>query len=207
MLRQGWLAAAAVLLALLAAGLALGLLWFVRAAERAAALPATADGILVLTGGASRVDAGLHLLAAGRGRLLLISGVDRGIDLARLAHVSRLDPAPLAAHVTLGHAAASTRGNAAEAAAWVARHRLGSLIVVTAYYHMPRALLELRRAMPGVILYADPVVPPQLRGGGGAIGLRLLLGEYVKFLAVRSGLSRLLPSRDMIGTDSGGTEG
>ena len=38
-----------------------------------------------------------------------------------------------------------------------------SLIVVTAGYHMPRALAELRRALPDVTLYPVPVQPPAMR--------------------------------------------
>ncbi len=72
-----------------------------------------------------------------------------------------MDPVPLAAHVTLGRSATSTLGNAEETATWVRTHDIHSLIVVTADYHMPRALLEMEREMPGVTLY------PRTRAAGG----------------------------------------
>ena len=68
-----------------------------------------------------------------------------------------------------------------------------SLLVVTAGYHMPRALLEIGRALPEEILYPVPVQPPALRGPGGVGTARLLAVEYTKWLAAHLGLARLHP--------------
>lgn len=184
------MAAAVLALPLLAVlGWAGGFAWFVNAAWDDAGPPASADGIVALTGGAERVETALKLLAEGRARLLLVSGVGAATDFAALAHRAGVDPA-LRARVTLGRTAASTHGNAAETAEWARANGLRSLIVVTAGYHMPRALAELSRAMPEVALHAAPVLPPALRQPGlGA--LRLLAGEYTKWLAAEAGLSAL----------------
>ncbi|HTW26756.1 MAG TPA: YdcF family protein [Acetobacteraceae bacterium] len=185
--------------ALLAGALALATLaWligfasFVEQAERRAKPPPYADGILVLTGGADRVERGLRLLAEGRGRLLLVSGV-HGPTLAELTRRIGLPAHDLAARVTLGRSATSTVGNAEEAAGWVTAHHIRTLIVVTAGYHMPRALTELARALPGVALYPAPVQPPAMRDPRTAATLRLLAGEYTKWLASGLGLSLLMP--------------
>ena len=177
------------LLGLLALAWGGGFVWFVRAAWVAGAPPAAADGIVALTGGAERVETALKLLAEGRARVLLISGVGGAADFAELAHRAGVDPA-LAPRVTLGRSATTTRGNAAETAEWARADNVTSLIVVTAGYHMPRALTELSRAMPGVTLYPAPVLPPALRQPGLA-ALRLLAGEYNKWLATEAGLSAL----------------
>ncbi|HMD26627.1 MAG TPA: YdcF family protein, partial [Streptosporangiaceae bacterium] len=140
-------------------GLAGGFVWFVRIANRAEPAPPHADGIVALTGGAERVETALHLLAADRAAWLLVSGIGPGPDLAVLAKRSLVDAAPLAARIELGRQATSTRGNAAETAAWVKTKQIHSLIVVTAWYHMPRALTELGRALPGVALYPVSVEP------------------------------------------------
>ena len=66
------------------------------------------------------------------------------------------------------------------------------LILVTAGYHMPRALLEIGRALPGVTIYPVPVQPPALRGRLDFATMRLLASEYDKLLAVRLGLTRLV---------------
>jgi uncharacterized SAM-binding protein YcdF (DUF218 family) len=60
------------------------------------------------------------------------------------------------------------------------------LRLVTAWYHMPRSLLEFDRAMPEMDIVAHPVFPDQVKQGrwwawrGTAV---LLVGEYIKYLA------------------------
>ncbi len=168
--------------AALAAAWLAGFAWFVHGAARPAAPVAAADGIVVLTGGADRIVTGVRLLQHDSGRVLLISGVGHGADLAALLRGTGIDPAPLAARITLGRAATSTAGNADEAEAWVRAQKLHSLLVVTASYHMPRALIELGHNLPDVRLTAVPVTPPALRHGGLST-LRLLAAEYTKWLA------------------------
>jgi uncharacterized SAM-binding protein YcdF (DUF218 family) len=172
-----------------------GLIWlagfavFERAARRSAPPPAHADAIVALTGGAERIQTALRLLEAGNAPLLLISGVGRGTDLSELARPAHLSHEQ-AARVTVGRIATTTLGNAAETAAWVRAHDVHSLIVVTAGYHMPRAMLEFRRALPDVTLYPMPVRPPALRGRMEFATVRMLATEYDKYLAVRLGLTR-----------------
>jgi uncharacterized SAM-binding protein YcdF (DUF218 family) len=177
--------------AMLALAWAAGFVWFLHAAWVTVAPPAAADGIVALTGGAERVETALKLLAEGRARVLLISGVGATTDFAGLAHRAGVDPA-LRTRVTLGRTAASTRGNATETAEWARVNGLRSLIVVTAGYHMPRALAELQRALPGVTLHPVPVLPPAMLQPGPT-ALRLLAGEYLKWLATEAGLSAFGP--------------
>ena len=158
--------------------------------QPAASLPPKADGIVVLTGGAERIETALRLLAEGRAPVLLVSGVGRGAELAEIAHRLQLDPAALAERVTLGRTATTTIGNALETASWARAHRVHSLIVVTAGYHMPRALLEIGRELPGVALHPAPVQPPAMRGPLDLSTAKLLANEYDKLLAVRLGLTR-----------------
>jgi uncharacterized SAM-binding protein YcdF (DUF218 family) len=187
-----WIALGIVAAPLL--GWAAGLAWFIRLADRAEPAPPRADGIVALTGGADRVETALHLLAEGRGEWLLVSGIGPGPDLANLAKRSLVNAAPLAARIELGRQATSTRGNAAETAAWVQAKHIHSLIVVTAWYHMPRALTELARAVPGVVLYPAPVEPEGSRQPDLAMA-RLLTEEYSKYLAARLDLTALVPER------------
>lgn len=182
----------ALVLALWLAGFA----WFLWLAARPTPRAAHAQGIVALTGGADRVRTALRLLAAGAAGRLLVSGIGGGAELADLGRRAGFDSAPLAPRITLGRGAASTFGNAEEAAAWVRAGHLHSLILVTAFYHMPRAETEFRRALPGVRLVPWPVRPSGMRrldGMGRWSGLRLLSEEYVKFLAAQLGLTALAP--------------
>ena len=170
-----------------------GFAWFEHTARQpGTALPDIADGIVVLTGGADRIETALTLLADGRAPLLLVSGVARGADLPELARRVRLDPAGIADRVTLGRTATTTVGNGVETARWAAVHDLRRLIVVTAGYHMPRAFLELSRVLPDAELYPAPVVPPAMRGGTDLATARMLATEYEKLIAVRLHLASLI---------------
>nr|WP_281419617.1 YdcF family protein [Falsiroseomonas tokyonensis] len=121
-----------------------------------------------MTGGGDRVETALRLLEQGAAPLLLVSGAHQELTLAELARAHGRDPAALAGRVTLGRAAATTLGNAVEVAAYVRGQRIGSVRLVTAGYHMPRALLELRRAAPGLEVVPHPVMPAVLRAEPGS---------------------------------------
>ncbi|MEJ2117237.1 MAG: hypothetical protein P8Y36_04745, partial [Alphaproteobacteria bacterium] len=67
--------------------------------------------------------------------------------------------------------------------------RFRSLIVVTASYHMPRSLAELRRAMPDTELRPYPVTPHSVNLKSwwtDKDAMQLLMSEYVKFLPTLS---------------------
>ena len=97
--------------------LAAGFVWFVRNLPMQETAPAaSADGIVVLTGAAFRINDALDLLASGRGRRLLITGVyptTRSVEISRLMpeHKRWFDCC-----VDLDHSALNTIGNAVEAA-------------------------------------------------------------------------------------------
>jgi uncharacterized SAM-binding protein YcdF (DUF218 family) len=182
-----------ILAALLVAWLG-GFAWFIHQTTRSAGLP-RADGIVALTGGADRIEEALRLLADDQGSRLLISGIGGATELPALTRRAGLDAAPLADRVTLGRAAMSTHGNALETAAWVRDNRIRTLIVVTAFYHMPRALIELRWALPGVTLIPHPVGAIRATEPGRWPIMRLLVEEYAKYLVVSTGLSGWFPSR------------
>lgn len=155
----------------------------------------TADGIVVLTGGQTRIAEAARLLQEGRGQRLLISGVNQKIGRASLLKLSGLKDETFTCCVDLGYAALDTVGNAAETQRWAEALRYGRLIVVTASYHMPRSLAELARAMPDVELIPHPVKPEGLRRTLWWLDVkvtRLIVSEYLKFLpaAARLALAR-----------------
>ena len=183
MIRRWLPVALGVLLALLGAGFA----FYLRLAASTPAPPRRADGIVVLTGGPERIETGLRLLAEERAPRLLVSGVGHGVELPELLRRAGADAPPLAGRVTLGRMATTTHTNATETGAWVRAQGIHGLIVVTADFHMPRAVVELGRAMPDVVLYPVPV--PSGQGAVPAVSWRRLGEEYVKWVLTLLGMS------------------
>src|SRR5580693_9551982 len=145
-----------------------------------------ADGIVVLTGGSSRVSDAMELLADGYGKRLLISGVHPASGASDISRSLPDNQALLSCCVDLDRSAVNTRSNAAETRRWARDRGFKSLIVVTSNYHMPRAIVELSHAMPDIALVPFAVVGEKWRDEpwwtSGAT-LRLLLSEYVKYIA------------------------
>ena len=166
-----------------------GLVWFssllpndVEAPER------RTDAIVVLTGGAGRLNQGFALLAEQKAEKLFISGVYRGVEVEKLLELSQQSPEELECCVVLGYQADDTRGNALETALWLRREGYQSIRLVTASYHMPRSLLEFRRAMPEIEIISHAVQSENFhredwwRWPGSAL---LLAHEYSKYLVAR----------------------
>ena len=145
-----------------------------------------ADGIVVLTGGSSRVSDAMELLADGYGKRLLISGVHPTNDASDISRSLPDNQSLLRCCVDLDRSAVNTRSNAAETRRWAHERGFKSLIVVTSNYHMPRAIVELSHAMPDITLIPFAVVGDKWRDEpwwtNGAT-VRLLLSEYVKYIA------------------------
>jgi uncharacterized SAM-binding protein YcdF (DUF218 family) len=150
--------------------------------------PQAADGVVALTGASTaRLTAAVRLLETGKARRALISGVNQKASRADIRGVTRATRRYYDCCVDLGFRATDTVGNARETAAWVRAHDYRTLIVVTSDFHIPRAMLELRAAMPGVRLQAYPVKSEELdadhwwRNAGDA---RRMVIEYCKYLAI-----------------------
>jgi uncharacterized SAM-binding protein YcdF (DUF218 family) len=144
-----------------------------------------ADGIAVLTGGVARIDQAMKLLAEGKAKRVLITGVNRTTTVDELKDLASQGGQYFTCCVDIDKEARNTIDNATETSQWVARNRYDSIIVVTSNYHMPRALAELGRVMPTVTLVPYSVVDNNARierwwAYPGTT--RLLISEYVKFL-------------------------
>jgi len=174
--------------ALAAALVAADFFWFVHQMPVSEAAPAgNADGIVALTGGPFRINDALDLLASGHGKRLLISGVN---PTTRRGEIARLMPEHerwFTCCVDIDHSA-TTIGNAIETRQWVKSRGFQSLIVVTANFHIPRALMELGHELPGVTLVPYGVVSEKMRIEAwweNPETARLLFLEYLKYIVAR----------------------
>jgi uncharacterized SAM-binding protein YcdF (DUF218 family) len=175
-------------LALAAALVAADFLWFVHQMPVSEAAPQrNADGIVALTGGPFRINDALDLLASGHGKRLLISGVN---PTTRRGEIARLMPEHerwFTCCVDIDHSA-TTIGNAIETRQWVKSRGFQSLIVVTANFHIPRALVELGHELPDVMLVPYGVVSEKMRIEAwweNPETARLLFLEYLKYIVAR----------------------
>jgi uncharacterized SAM-binding protein YcdF (DUF218 family) len=180
----------------LAASWLAGLIWFAETVTRLGPQPGNTDAIVVLTGGSERVAEGIALLASRRARLLFVTGVPEGVTGETLLSSVGTNERELLPRIVLGHAAQDTAGNAAETAQWAQREGITSVRLVTANYHMPRSLLEFRRAMPNIPIVPNPVFPDSFKGREwwrwpGTLGL--MVREYDKYLMalLRDGAARI----------------
>ncbi len=153
----------------------LGFIWFAIALPQPAAA-GKSDAAVVLTGGKGRIDRGLEALRRGWSERLLVSGVGDEVKPYEFAAEYKVNSGLMACCVTLGYEAVDTRSNARETAAWIARHKAGSLRLVTSDWHMRRAAMELRAAAPAGVTIFEDAVPTQP-------SLRILLIEYHKLIA------------------------
>lgn len=151
------------------------------------------DAIIVLTGGARRVEYGFEKLAQGAAPLLFITGVggDSSLDKLFETHTtpqvrSRIDA--LKPVIVLDHTARSTRMNAEETQKFVQQNGVKSIRLITANYHMPRSVQEIHALMPELTIIADAAFPRGFTAHSWwhqGKARYLLLSEFHKTWAVR----------------------
>jgi uncharacterized SAM-binding protein YcdF (DUF218 family) len=185
-------------LLLLFALLAIGFLIFTSFIAREQPEPEhTADGITVLTGGPARIDEAMKLLTHQKAKRLLITGVNRTTSTEALKELASQGDQLFACCVDIDKEARNTIDNATETSQWVAQHHYQSIIVVTSNYHMPRALAELGRVMPGVDLIPYSVIDNNVHLERWWVypgTTKLLMTEYLKYLPAlgRLGTTRIV---------------
>jgi len=137
------------------------------------------DGIVVLTGGAKRLERGLVLLQEQRARRLLVSGVDRTVRPVELADRYKVDQGLFDCCVDLGRESVDTRSNGTETARWVKQKKFKTIRLITTDWHMPRARFELSQQIgEGVTVLPDAVDSDP--------SFRVLFTEYNKYLLRRA---------------------
>lgn len=151
----------------------LGFAWFALLLPQPAPM-ARADAVVVLTGGANRIDRGLETLRSGKTDKMLISGVDRDVRPRELAAQYPGSARYFDCCIELGFRSVDTRSNALETARWVSVNKVERLRLVTHDWHMRRARFELDQALPAGVEIVNDAVSTQP-------SLRALFKEYNKY--------------------------
>ena len=136
------------------------------------------DAIIVITGGTGRIEHAVEMLAAGRGKRLLIAGADPSVTkddmIRRLQGRRRL----MQCCVDLGSESVDTRSNAEEARRWLERRKYRSARLITSDWHMRRAAYEFRRQLDDKTI----IVPDAVRSQPNFM---TLFAEYNKYILRR----------------------
>jgi len=145
-----------------------------------------ADAIVVLAGGRGRVEEGVRLFRDGKGRQLFLVGVDPLVRKSDLYRPKAGDPP--ADRVILEKASRNTLENAIYARDVLAAYDVRSVLLITSRYHLKRAAILFRHALPqDVAIYPYPVdsvnIKEQWWQHEGSF--RLLFSEFYKYCLFR----------------------
>lgn len=170
--------------------LAVGLFFgaFVRFTDDVAQMRATdnmieTDAIVVLTGGAKRIQTAVALLQQNEGKQLFISGVNPKVSRTELRRVSGASADLFECCIEFGNQAQDTSGNGKEIAAWADQNGLESITVVTNNYHMRRSIFELQKIGTEIRFEPHPIESLNMDDYAwvkDTESLRLLIREFIK---------------------------
>jgi len=145
-----------------------------------------ADAILVLTGGENRIAEGFRAWKEGMGKELFILGAGRNAKLANILPAgTEISPNDLP-RIHVEGWSANTLENAFSAKSAVVSRSYRKVLLVTSDYHMPRAMLALRKVLPSdVSISVLPVTSDWRRKGAWHRLPRLFLVEGWKYWGYR----------------------
>lgn len=144
------------------------------------------DAIVVLTGGAGRVEEGLRLFREGRGGYLILSGVEETSTLDTIFPGRNLKAIVETSRIIIDIKSKRTIDNALNVKKIVEDKGINSLVLVTSNYHMKRAFTLFSKTVPGdVRLYRHPVNGPNFKNNEwwqNWKSLKLVTSEFSKYI-------------------------
>ena len=138
------------------------------------------DGIAVLTGGKGRINKGLKLLEKYPYAKLIISGVEKNVNIENLT-----DNKIIYEKIYLDKMSRSTINNAEEIVNWAKELNLSNILIITSYYHMPRSIMLLKHFEKKLDFVPLPVFMNYNKNGNILDKIKLnkfLFEEYIKYL-------------------------
>lgn len=143
------------------------------------------QAIVVLTGGQDRIATALNEMKKNQDASLLISGMYRN---KKSQFLQKIAPS-VANRITLGYSATNTEENALETEKWLDTTNTRELLLITSFYHMPRALLHVKHYLPASVkIIPLAVYPKTFSAPKEWIKTRyawLLFLEYHKYMLTR----------------------
>jgi uncharacterized SAM-binding protein YcdF (DUF218 family) len=146
-----------------------------------------ADAIVVLAGGKGRVDEGVRLYRERRASYLFLIGVDPSVRRSDLYRPRQGDPS--AEGVILERASRNTLENAIFGREVILGRQVNSVLLITSRYHMKRAAILFRNALPRELtIYPYPVDTRNLKEAWWSHGgsFHLLFSEFYKYCMFRA---------------------
>jgi len=138
------------------------------------------DSIVVLTGDKFRISKGMEILSNGIGEKLLLSGVNKNIELINIKNEFPKYNNFFDCCVDIDNISSNTFENSRETFLWLEKNKYNSLLIVSSDYHMPRVKLEFERFFKTENTYYHPV---NSNNDVNAIGkIKKLFLEYVKYM-------------------------
>ena len=138
------------------------------------------DSIVVLTGDKFRISKGMEILSNGIGEKLLLSGVNKNIELINIKNEFPKYNNFFDCCVDIDNISSNTFENSRETFLWLEKNKYNSLLIVSSDYHMPRVKLEFERFFETGNTYYHPV---NSNNDVNAIGkIKKLFFEYVKYM-------------------------
>ncbi|MGE0753528.1 MAG: YdcF family protein [Alphaproteobacteria bacterium] len=167
-----------------------GLYWFVSQIPTDARIPERAEAIVVLTGGAGRLELGTRLLVMDKAEKMFVSGANQQVQYNDIVALTAPQHRSAVRKMTgwklvLGTNAENTIGNAQESRAWLEEQRYNHIILVTSNYHMPRSISEFRQEIPALVITPVAVIPAEADDYFWWTGENyrgLVLSEYYKYI-------------------------
>lgn len=144
------------------------------------------DAIVVLTGGKGRVVEGVRLYRERTARYLIIVGADPSVRKTDIYQPKPGDPSPDG--VILEKSSRNTLENAIYGRDVINRFNIHSILLITSRYHLKRATILLRNALPGnCAIYPYPVDSSNLKETWWNHGrsFSLLFSEFYKYCMFR----------------------